>query len=368
MTLWESMLQLFQRDAQHLDRPEVLAEQIIPAPADLESLAGGEGYFRLWVVQMFLKQDRAWFKSWYPVVQSLTQLRFGNLSGPLEIAHIAGPSHLRDIDPNHLDRVVQLDLPLTPLVPFSGGIVQIEAGLLAMKTSDTLQRFLDVMGDFAKLLAVPQLSSALNVADAISNGINQLLGIGDSHMVLGLNRTFESAGGGGHNDLRPLYMAIIDAPSGSYPPQQLWVKEGKLLYGSTLAAAQELAGVNYMLLRVETRRYRDDWDALSAINDAFTKAIDALTKVDANGKPPIEEAETYVRIAAAAALNSPDLTRRDRAQVARAIWDQYKEYKNALFGERGLKSPTPPTLPMVALAAREMDASTITENQLFADE
>lgn len=368
MILRESFLQLFQRDAQHLDRPEIVSDHIVPMPTEMTSLAGGDGYFQLWVVRMFLKSDRKGFKSWYPVVQSLTQLRFGDLSKPLEIAQIAGPSHLRDIDPKHLDRVVQLDLPLTPLIPFSGGIVQIGAGLVAMKSDDILLRFLDVMGSFAKLLVVPQLSTALNVANAVSDGINQLLGIGDNRMVLGLNRTFESAGGGGHNDLRPRYMAIIGASSGSYPPEQLWIKESKLLYGASLVVAQELSGVDYMLLRIETRRYRDDWDSLSSINDPFNKAIEALRKLDANGNPQVAEAEVFVRTAAAAALTSPDLAARDRTQGAHAIWERYKEYKSALFGQRGLKTPTPPTLAEVALAARDMDTSPLTPGQLFAEE
>ncbi len=261
-----------------------------------------------------------------------------------------------------------MDLPLTPLVPFSGGTVQIEAGLVAMKGSDILQRFMDVMGSFAKLLTVPQLSTVLSVANALSNGVNQLLGIGDNHMVLGLNLAFESAGGGGYNDLRPLYMVIINVPSGSYASEQLWIKESKLLYGTSQAEAQELAGVDYMLLRVETRRYRDDWDSLSSISEPFKKAIEALTKYDAIGNPLVAEAEAFVRTAAASALTSPDLAARDRAQVARAIWDRYKEYKAALFGERDLKAPTPPTLAEVALAARDMDAVPLTPGQLFAEE
>ncbi len=369
MTLWDALTQLVQREAQHLDRPTILHEHITPTPSDLGGLAGGEGYFQLWVVQMFLRSDREWFKSWYPVVQSLTRLRFGDLSEPLEIAQIAGPSHLRAVDPEHLDRVLQLDLPLTPLVPYSGGTVQIEAGLVAMKGSDILKGFLDVMGSFAQLLAVPQLSTALAVASKVSDGVNQLLGIGDNRMVLGLNRSFESVGGGGDNDLRSMYMVIINAPSGSYPSERLWIKESKLLYGPNQAEAQELTGVDYMVLRIETRRNRgDDLESLSSISQPFKKAIDALSKLDASGNPQVTEAEAYVRAAAAAALTSPDLAARDRTQVARAIWDRYRDYRAALFGERGLKAPTPPTLTEVALTAPDMDAHPLTLGELFAQE
>ena len=351
MSLWESLGQLFQRDTQNRDRPIIPMDHVSPAPGDTASLGGGEGYFQLWVVRMFLKNDRDWFKSWYPVVQSLTTFRFGNQSNPVEIAQVAGPGYLHDVDPQHLDRIVQVDLPLTPLVPFTGGTVQIEAGLLAMQASDTLERFLGVMGSFAGLLAVPQLSTVLNVASAVSKGVDELIGIGNKQMVLGFQRTLESAGGGGDNDLRPTYVAVIDAPSGTYSPDRLWIKDSKLMYGADPATAQELAGVNFMLLRIETRHSRDDWDALTAISEPFAKAINALSQVDAAGNPNVANAEVYVRSAAAAALGSPDLTVKDHVQVARAIRDRYTQYKAALVGERIVGRPWPPP-PCATLAAR----------------
>lgn len=369
MTLWDSLSNLFQRDAQHRDRPLIPLEHIFPPLADTASLAGGEGYFQLWVVQMFLKSDRDWFKSWYPVVQSLTRFRFGNVPNPVEIAQIAGPGYLRDVDPTHLDRIVQVDLPLTPLVPFNGGLVQIETGLVAMQASDTLKRFLDVMGSFADLLSVPQLSTALNVASVVSKGVDQLLGIGDKHMVLGYQRTLESAGGGGDNELRPAYVAVINAPSGTYKREHLWIKDSKLLFGADLAKSRELTGVDFMLLRVETRRSRDDWDAFTSISEPFAKAMNALTQLDATGNPNVADAAAFIRAAAVAAMISPDLTAKDRVQVARAIRDRYNEYKAAVLGERGLKAPEPPVLADVACTAHEMDTSPTTVGQLFpADE
>lgn len=367
MGLWDSLTQLFQRDAQHLDRPIIPRDHVVPTLPDTEAVAAGESYFQLWVVQMFLKSDRDWFKSWYPVVQSLTTFRFGAQPNPIELAQVAGPGYLRNIDPSHLDRTAQVDFPLTPLVPFSGGTVQVEVGLVAMQATDTLKRFLDVMGSFAGLLSVPQLSAALSLAGAVSKGVEQLLGASDRQMVLGFQRTYESAGGGGANDLQSGHIAIFHAPSGTYAPERLWVKDSRLLYGSDLASAVAVTGVDYMLLRIETRRHRDDWDALNNINEPFTKAINALNQVDANGNIDVATADAYIRTAVVAALNSPDLAARDRTQVARAIRDRYAEYKAAVVGERALEAPTPPTLWDVARVAPGMADTPVTIGQLFQD-
>lgn len=367
MPLWDSLTQLFQRDAQHLDRPVLPGDHVFPAPADTEAVAAGESYFQLWVVEMFLASDRDWFKSWYPVVQSLTTFRFGNQPNPIDIAQVAGPGYLRNIDPNHLDRTVQVDFPLTPLVPFSGGTVQVEAGLVAMQGSDTLRRFLDVMGNFAGLLAVPQLSTALSVANAVTRGVEQLLGASDRQMVLGFQRTYESAGGGGDNALRAGYVAIFRAPGGTYPSNRLWVKDSRLLYGADVATATPITGVDYMLLRIETRKHRDDWDALTTIQEPFSRAVNALNQLDANGNVDVANADAYIRSAVVAALNSPDLAARDRAQVARAIRDRYAEYKAAVVGERGLELPMPPTISDVARLAQGLSATPVTAGELFPD-
>ena len=94
MPLWDSLIELFRRDAEHLERVVLLPDHIFPAPGDTGAIKAGESYFRLWVVQMFLRSDQEWFRTWYPVVQSLTTFSFGNLPS-VEIAQVAGPGHRR---------------------------------------------------------------------------------------------------------------------------------------------------------------------------------------------------------------------------------------------------------------------------------
>ncbi len=368
MAIWNFVTQLFQRDAEQLEHIEVLNDHCLPATDDTAPVAAGDSYFRLWAVQMFLRRDREWFKSWYPVVQSVTSFSFGSSQNPVDIAQVAGPNHLSDVDPTHLDRVVQLDYALTPLVPFNGGTVQIEAGLVAMDVqgSDLLQRFLYVMGSFASLVAVPQLSGALTIAGTVSKGVETLLGVGTKHMALGYQQTFAGAGGGGTNSLHATNIALINTTSGTHKREQLWVKESMLLYGPDINSAQPLTGVDYMHLRIETRKERDDWNALTSISEPFNKAMMALGQVDASGNPRVADSDIYVQSAAAAALASPDLTTQDRPRVARAIRDQYKEYKEALLGPRGeLEAPVVPDFNTIGTIARNLDASPVTVGELF---
>lgn len=372
MALWDVLSELVRRDAQHLERIIIPAQNVVPAPAEALPLKAGEGYFRLWVAEMFLQANQEWFRTFYPVVQSLTTFQFGGAPKPVEIAQVAGPGHLQKVDPANLDKVIQVDHVLTPLVPFAGGTVQIEAGLLAMQADDLLQRFLEVVGSFSVLLAVPQLSTALSVASTVSAGVEKLLGVGSNRLVLGYQQTF--AGSGGGTQLGPAHIVLLNAPSGGTKAEHYWVKNASLHYGLDAEQATPLTGVDYMLLRLETLPERDDWDALATINEPWTKAMEALSQTDASGNPRLADADTFVRVAAVAALNSPDLTAKDRTRVAKAIRDRYREYKAALGldtetapGGTSFDAAQPPTFAAVAASSRHLDPTPVTAGELFGD-
>ncbi len=366
MALFDSITQLFQRDAVHLERVVLPPDHVSRAPTGTEAIAAGEGYFRLWLEQMFLKDDREWFRTLYPMVQSFTTFSFGTLPN-VEVAQVAGPGRLQDVDAAHLNRMIQLHSALTPLVPFNGGTVMIEAGLIAMgmQGGDLLQRFIDVAGSVSSLIAVPQLSTALSITSTVSKTIDQLLGIGDKQMRLGYQDTFVAKGGGGSNDLRAVYIAAVNAPSGSFAGNSLWVQDGCLSVGPDLRTARPLTGLDYILLRLEIRTERDDWDSLTSISGPFNQAFEALKQVDANGNPKMADAEILIRTAALAAVTSPDLTSLDRIRVARAIHDRYNAYKDAVFGLKALMAPETPSLADVAHESQALDASPVTVGELF---
>src|SRR6202022_1356490 len=137
-----------------------------------------------------------------------------------------------------------------------------------------------------------------------------LLGASNGMLHLGLHQAFIAAGGGGANELRPGYLLVALAAEDQLTLDRLWVADDRLRYGSSLADSMPLTGHTYMLLRIESRVERDDWDALETIQTPFQGALEAL------GGGESERAESMFRRAIATALQSPDLTRTDRRRVA----------------------------------------------------
>jgi hypothetical protein len=287
-------------------------------------LEAGKHYFRLWLVEMFLKHDRDWFKSWHPAVHSAVTFRFGDKEEV--ITHVAGQSRLRDVGEDNLDKVVSVNHPLTSLVPFNGGTVELDAGLLAMQGKDDLKGFIKVLGDFSSLLVVPQLSAALAVAGPLANGISELVGATDGRLVLGLSDTWTGQAGGG-NRLREKYFVVILAEDASIDEKKLWVVNDRLRYGASAQASKQLTGFNYMLFRIERQNEFDAWDSLTPIREPYEQALLLLQTGNA------DQAETLIKQAKLAAFKAKELTRDvDRRRVVDMLQKKYDEAKEVLIG------------------------------------
>ncbi len=284
-------------------------------------LVAGQHYFRLWLPEMFLKNDRNWFSNWHPAVHSAVTFDFGNKNKV--VTKIAGPSMLSELDKKHLDRVIQSNHKLTPLMPFNGGTVGLSCGLLAMQGKNDVSSFIKVLGDFSGLLMVPQLSAAIEVAAPLAEGVAQLIDSTDGELMVGLEETFSSAGGDAEAVLRSGYTACILAQEGKdLDTKKLWVKEDELHYGNSIDESEHLTGWNYILLRIEAREERDDWDSLDAIQKPYDKAITLLQLHQ------VDQAQALLREAIAAALISPDLTRQsDRRRVVDLLKKKFEEAK-----------------------------------------
>lgn len=326
MSLWGKIDELFKRDAKKLTY-----HRIPPSHTDVggddELILPDKHYFRLWLAEMHLKRDRDWFKTWYPVTHTLVRLQFG--SQQVEIANVAGPLKLNGVNVNNLENVVKLNYPMTTLIPFRGGVVEIMAGLLAMKGKDFLQAFLGVMENFSDLLVVPQLSAALKIAAPITSGVEKLVGATDGELHLGLHQALQSQPGGS-NLLLPGYLAVIRAEETQVDKSKLWIADDRLRMGDNLAGSQSFKQFPHMVFRIERQTERDDWDALTSIAEPRAEMIKALTRRDR------KTAEEFKVAAQTAARLSQDLTTEHRKQVAKLLQKEFDEFQDDNLTEEEL--------------------------------
>jgi hypothetical protein len=311
-----------------------------PVPAQIIS---GEKYFRIWLAEMFLKNDRAWGTAWYPAVLCSIKLKFGNKTQ--EITHVAGESALKNLDLKRVNINVSMNHEITTLLPFNGGTIALEAALIAMQGKNDVKSLLKVLGEFSKLLVVPQLSSVIAVAAPLSDGIAELVGASDQQPELRLQDQWTGTGVPDGNILRSGYFTVISAKDGEIKPEELHVKDHQLFRG-----AARLTGYHYMLFRVDVIDERDDWDSLTNIGEPYGQALAMLSDARNADDPELgakmrKEAEKRYNAARLAAFRAPELTTVvGKNQVLDALDRRWKEAAKQLAGAGAVADDFPRTL------------------------
>jgi hypothetical protein len=287
--LWKRATSWFDDNAKH-----VTAEFI--ADPGGTSVYAYQGYLRIFLAEGFLAKAATWGNKHFPVLHGGAAVTFLDSTTPFTT--LARPRGTLTVPG------AQLDFPLTPLLPFNGGVVEVEASLYQASTAGPLVTALRIVSSFDTLLA-PPLSLAATVAGKVADGVDEVLGT--DQPVLGVHWAMVSPGGGG-NTLRPGWLAVVNKPRDELggalsvqPNLGLCVDDGR--------GPRQLAGADYLLLRIECRRERDDW--------RFPE-LDELIR--AAGRAAIkgyeEEFRDYRTEAITRGWNSPDLTPADRARVA----------------------------------------------------
>jgi hypothetical protein len=291
-----------------------LSKAQVDRDKDYVELVDGQYYVRIWLAEMFLHDKVKIFQTWYPAVHSRVKLTFAGQ--PLELCNVADSTKVGMQQDHARGDVIARNFVLTPLLPLSG-IIEMDAGLIAVEGQNYLSTFIKVLGDFSSLLAVPQLSSALSVAKPLATGLQALFGAGSLH--LGLHDSITAGGTGG-------YYVAIRATENDVQQHQLWVVNNQLRVGSgpSEATSKPFTDFDYMLFRVEVRDERDDYDELEAIQRPMRDAQRALAENrDA-------EATAFYRAAILAAHQAPEFTRADKARVTIKLAEDFKQIKKDL--------------------------------------
>ena len=263
---------------------------------------------------MFLTKGRAWFTAWHPAVHCSVKLSFNNQAANFS-AVAKAPEEAKV-------NGVLLNYKLSELMPFNGGDVEIAAGLLALKGASDLRFAVNLLASFSSLVA-PPLGQAIAIADKVTGGIETLIHDTNGEVHLPFHQIFTSAGGGGSNELRPGYYAVLLADAQTFKPEQLSIRADRIELDG-----KPLTGVDHMVFRIEGRAERDDW-RFAAIAEPLKEARTAIMRQDE------ARAKTMINEAILAASVSPDLAEADRMRVISAIKADFEKARGAGYGAAG---------------------------------
>lgn len=215
-------------------------------------------------------------------------------------------------------------------IPFIGGPVTWTIILYQVPSGNSAGAMLQLLDTISgTIVSFTGLETFINVFQAILRGFKMLLETKKPIPLLGKRVVFQV---NSPFVLKPGYFVIINAPEESISVENLWVKDGRLLEGSSIQNARPFTKHDFILFNVAASRQRED-DMSLDFYPYFRKAIELiptnLTKAAINMQTLVQEI-----------FNSPDLTRPDKSRLI----DKYaKEYKDTVLDYRAILLDINPT-------------------------
>jgi hypothetical protein len=138
VSLFEWLKNLFSHDAVQRTRLPIAKDNDLTRRSGIAARAD-QHYVRLYFSELFLQKDREWFTSRFPLGYSLISHKYGD-QPKVEFANVAGKNKF-DIHQASQDRSILRNYPMTPLLPFRGGDIEIDCGLVSMQASNLLESY-----------------------------------------------------------------------------------------------------------------------------------------------------------------------------------------------------------------------------------
>ncbi len=279
-----------------------------PAAADSGPFVPNDSYFRIWVTEGYLAKRRHLGTSQLPTVHAGVSLRYAGRP-EAEFASIAGPGQASQAAGS------QTDFALTELLPYTGGTVEVEAGLVPLRGENVIRSGLDLLRDMGGLVT-PPVSAVLDVATKVASGVVSFLQAAQPEIQLGFHRTYAAEGGGGANVFAPGYVAVLNTDI-----RKLNGKSLSTVGGTLCLDGQPVTDIDFLLLRFEKRQYRDDW-RFPNVMDLRRQAINARTGGDSSAY------NVYKGSAINTLLTSDDLTPTDQVRASTALSREFERIES----------------------------------------
>jgi hypothetical protein len=306
--LFDWLGKLVHDDAEHKTQIRVAPDHVLIPNRSTVSPVAEQHYIRLWLTEMFLRENSTWFTKRYPLTYSLVEMSYGGKSA--EFANVSGKNKL-EIKQTDLGRSLLYNYPMTPLLPFRGGTVSLDCGLVSMTASNLVTKFAGVVSDFAGKLGGAQVAAVTDIASSIASSVQDLLGAGDAVSKLYYHNAFTGAGGGA--PLTSGYVFLSEKVEGKIDPARLWITQDGVREGSPGPTPQPLEPQDYLVIQIECLTERDDYRAFPYVSDPFEQALDAKAEGDDT------KGQLLLRQAKRAAQKSADFTRLDAKRISAAL-------------------------------------------------
>lgn len=223
-------------------------------------------------------------------------------TGRARFATVTLPEALQGVDADALSNVVQMNYPLVGPVPYRGGGLEIEAGLVVVRSKDLVGPYLEVLSSLGSAAGVSVASIAKPFIDPLLNGFDLLMNSGEADdLVLGLATTFEP--------LKTGYFVVARLSSSNVRLSELRLNRQLQLE----RAGNSVTNAPYFVIEISVDKHRSNWFALPNLIEAYQEL---QREVRSGRGDRVDEARLVFR---RIAMSSPDLIQHDAELIVQKV-------------------------------------------------
>jgi hypothetical protein len=298
---------------------EIPSEHVLTPIGGVAPILPQRHYFALVVDELFLANDRQWHREFDPMVLAITEFVHGSSDKLVSLPFVVGPKLLGDNATTVPQGMLYRRTRVAGVHPFRGGRVISTIVLCQVRRLDYSRQLLKCVESVAT--AIPfaaDLSTYVRYAGSLLDGIDALLGVGETTPIVGIRQEFDHDLG---FPIRPAYFALVDGAESQFPVERLWVRDGSLLTGDREDKLQPLREASYVLFSTPGVADFTEIDTLPLHATVATTIGLAASPDDVDWKRAKAELVVLLR----QLLTSPNFTREQALRYHASIVQQAKE-------------------------------------------
>lgn len=224
----------------------------LAAPAGVaeaaRELSKDEEYVSIKVHSSRIVNVRKWTGKFYGAVHARSHyLHEGR--GSVEYQTVLSPKLMKELDPDHLERVITVDKPILGPVPYIGSL-SVELGLFSVKGGDLAGPYIDLLTSLAETSGVGFFSTSLPFVDPLRKGMELLFGNNNqAELEIGLDKDWDRVETG--------TWLVIRVPKGTPLLKNLRLDPND--FGLINENGEAYRDQPYIVFAIEGSDRRDDW-------------------------------------------------------------------------------------------------------------
>ena len=290
---------------------EIAHDRCLPSGVAGREIVKDNGYFTVWLNELFLAEGRNWWATYDPVAIVITEFGYG--TGRVSVPIVVGPNLISAKNPGVPHGIVLRDTCVAGPYPFRGGNVAITVILYKVKHQDYARGLLRFVESLSSAIGTPaDIGMLAKVGGTVLDGLESLLNLGDTVPVAGHRIEIDTSTVSGFVSSYTALIAERDVDM-----SQLRVEERRLLLQQSDGETARFEKADYVLYSVLGRERRGDESTLPFYH-SFLQARNAAM---VNNPDNWKRAKAMLLAIYEQMVLSPDLTLRQ----ADALFDSYRE-------------------------------------------